>query len=138
MRLQSILESFMINISIKDVPDAWADALRQRAVRNHRSLQGELMALIERAANELPIAASEPDSTQGPQAAASRPQAAESMLRKPWQSIVVGHDRFGHPIIKNGWKTTEQLVAEQRARGLKPFRGGPSSVDMIREDRDSR
>ena len=107
----------MVNISVKDVPDAWADALRRRAARNHRSLQGELMALIERAANELPLAASEPDTAHG---------------------TVVGHDRFGHPIIKNGWKTTEQLVAEQRARGLKPSRGGPSSVDMIREDRDSR
>ena len=128
----------MINISIKDVPDAWADALRQRAVRNHRSLQGELMALIERAANELPLSASEPDNALGTPAIASRTQAAESTPRKPWQSIVVGHDRFGHPVIKNGWKTTEQLVAEQRARGLKPFRGGPSSVDMIREDRDSR
>ena len=37
----------MANISIKDVPEAWAEALRQRAARNHRSLQGELMALLE-------------------------------------------------------------------------------------------
>ena len=34
----------MPNLSIKDVPEAWAEALRQRAARNHRSLQGELMA----------------------------------------------------------------------------------------------
>lgn len=39
----------MPNLSIKDVPDAWAQALRERAARNHRSLQGELMALIQRA-----------------------------------------------------------------------------------------
>ena len=37
----------MATISIKDVPDLWAEALRQRAARNHRSLQGELMAIIE-------------------------------------------------------------------------------------------
>ena len=37
----------MATISIKDVPDPWAEALRQRAARNHRSLQGELMAIIE-------------------------------------------------------------------------------------------
>lgn len=121
----------MINISVKDVPDAWADALRTRAARNHRSLQGELMAMIERAANELPLTASEPDR-------ARVTPAAGATERKPWQGTLVGYDRFGHPIVQNGWKTTEQLVAEQRARGLKPFRGGPSSVDMIREDRDSR
>jgi hypothetical protein len=33
-----------VNLSIKDVPDALADRLRARAARNHRSLQGELMA----------------------------------------------------------------------------------------------
>jgi plasmid stability protein len=37
----------MANISIKDVPDSMAEALRQRAARNHRSLQGELMAILE-------------------------------------------------------------------------------------------
>jgi len=42
----------MPNISIKDVPEQWAETLRQRAARNHRSLQGELMAIIERAVQE--------------------------------------------------------------------------------------
>jgi plasmid stability protein len=37
----------MPNLSIKDVPEALAEKLRQRAARNHRSLQGELMALLE-------------------------------------------------------------------------------------------
>jgi len=37
----------MPNLSIKDVPEALAEQLRQRAARNHRSLQGELMALLE-------------------------------------------------------------------------------------------
>lgn len=39
----------MPNLSIKDVPEALAEQLRQRAARNHRSLQGELMALLEAA-----------------------------------------------------------------------------------------
>lgn len=39
----------MPNFSIKDVPESWAEALRQRAARNHRSLQGELMAILEQA-----------------------------------------------------------------------------------------
>jgi plasmid stability protein len=42
----------MPNLSIKDVPEDLAESLRQRAARNHRSLQGELMAIIEAAARE--------------------------------------------------------------------------------------
>jgi plasmid stability protein len=38
------------NISIKNVPDKIVDVLRQRAKRHHRSLQGELMALLEEVA----------------------------------------------------------------------------------------
>jgi len=40
-----------VNLSIKGVPDDIAERLRELAMRNHRSLQGELMAIIERAAN---------------------------------------------------------------------------------------
>jgi antitoxin FitA len=39
----------MPNLSIKEVPEELAEALRQRAARNHRSLQGELMAIITQA-----------------------------------------------------------------------------------------
>lgn len=38
-----------INLSIKNVPDGLADKLRVRAKANHRSLQGELMAILEEA-----------------------------------------------------------------------------------------
>ncbi len=38
-----------VNLSIKNVPDELAEKLRQRAERNHRSLQRELMAIIENA-----------------------------------------------------------------------------------------
>ncbi len=48
-----------VNLSIKDVPDELAEALRQRAQRNHRSLQGELMAMIESHAFERPFKAVE-------------------------------------------------------------------------------
>lgn len=36
-----------VTLSIKDVSDEVAEALRARAKANHRSLQGELMAMIE-------------------------------------------------------------------------------------------
>ncbi len=35
------------NLSVKNVPDELMERLRQRAARHHRSLQGELMAIIE-------------------------------------------------------------------------------------------
>jgi plasmid stability protein len=38
-----------VNFSIKNVPDDLADALRRRAEENHRSIQGELMAILESA-----------------------------------------------------------------------------------------
>lgn len=109
----------MANISIKDVPEQWAAALRQRAGRNHRSLQGELMALIEQAVNE----PAKPQTLAGAAAGAAQ---------------VVGLDRFGHPIIRRGWKTIEQIAQEHRQKFPEPIKGGPLAVDIIRADRDSR
>ncbi len=109
----------MPNLSVKDVPEAWAQALRERAARNHRSLQGELMALIQLAVE--------------PQVGTSDQNSAQR------RSTVVGFDRFGSPIRRQGWKTVEQVVAELKARypdGPPP--GQCSSIDLIREDRDSR
>ncbi len=39
-----------VTLSVKNVPDRLAERLRQRAARNHRSLQGELLAILEEAA----------------------------------------------------------------------------------------
>jgi plasmid stability protein len=39
-----------VNLSVKNVPDDVARRLRDRAAANHRSLQGELMAILEEAA----------------------------------------------------------------------------------------
>ena len=38
-----------VSLSIKDVPEALAQTLRDRARRNHRSIQGELMHILEAA-----------------------------------------------------------------------------------------
>jgi len=104
----------MPNLSIKDVPEAWAEALRQRAARNHRSLQGELMAILERAVA---------DGTDMP-----------------------GSALFGQGVARTGleagarqnWKTIEQVAADLRARFPQGLPAGPSSIDLIRQDRDSR
>ena len=41
-----------VNLSIKNTPDIVVQRLRQRAERHHRSLQGELMAIVEAAVRE--------------------------------------------------------------------------------------
>jgi len=112
----------MANISVKDVPEQWAEALRQRAARNHRSLQGELMAILERAVM---------DETD-----ASATGAPPTVRAGAGQ--IVGYGAGGHPIIRQGWKTVEQVVAELKAKYPEPFVGGPLGVDIIREDRDAR
>ena len=37
----------LINLSIKNVPESLVERLRERAKRNHRSMQGELMTILE-------------------------------------------------------------------------------------------
>lgn len=44
-----------VSLSIKDVPDDLADALRERAARNHRSVQGELMHILDAAVRPRPF-----------------------------------------------------------------------------------
>lgn len=46
-----------VSLSIKDVPDDLADLLRDRASGNHRSLQGELMHILETALRPKPFQA---------------------------------------------------------------------------------
>ena len=100
-----------VNLSIKSVPDTTAQKLRQRAERNHRSLQGELMAIVEEAANAQPSGAAMAQPSDG------------------GRSWVQGH------------KTVEQLVADRKAAGWKPhptLARAPLAVDIVRADRDSR
>jgi antitoxin FitA len=48
-----------VSLSIKDVPDDLARALRARARNNHRSIQGELMDILETAVRPRPFRAGE-------------------------------------------------------------------------------
>jgi plasmid stability protein len=41
-----------VNLSIKNAPDEVVRRLRERAERHHRSLQGELLAIIEAAVED--------------------------------------------------------------------------------------
>ena len=103
-----------VNLSIKGVRESVAVGLRLRAEKNHRSLQGELMAIVERAAAD-----------QDWPAAGGR---AEAGTKSPRSGGVVRH----------GTKTIEQIAAEHQARFPKPICKLPRSVDIIRDMRDSR
>ena len=98
-----------LNLSIKNVPQAVAERLRARAERNHRSLQGELMAIVEQAAQE-----------------------AEAPARP---SVAAVNNLRG---VVTGSKTIEDLVAERKLRPLVFDDKLPRAVDIIRADRDSR
>lgn len=115
----------MPNLSIRDVPETLAEALRQRAARNHRSLQGELMAIIERAAIE-----------------GSTPELAMDLsIMSASRDTVMGHGDAGRPIIRRGWKSVEEVAASLRERfpnGAPGATDAPLGVDIIRAERDSR
>lgn len=44
-----------VTLSVKNVPAALAKRLRERAARNHRSLQGELRAILDHAGRQVTI-----------------------------------------------------------------------------------
>jgi len=97
----------MPTLTIKDVPEDLARALRERAARNHRSLQGELMAIIEAAAG------------------ASRNGAATP---EDWRRQLAAQ---GIQVLHQGWCKVEDLgLAPSRATPA-------SSAAIIREMRDT-
>jgi hypothetical protein len=97
-----------VNLSIKNVPDELAQGLRERAARNHRSLQAELMALLEWASQLAPSQAvgSDPVLNRLPLAPSQRPR--------------LSVDEVYERALKRFPNGTE------------------SSVDIIREMRDTR
>ena len=107
-----ISEVKMATISIKDVPDLWAEALRQRAARNHRSLQGELMAIIEASLGGAPQATS-----------------AGPAIGSAWR-VPAGALREG--------RSVEQVAREMAAKYPQPVTNLPLGVDITRSDRDAR
>ena len=79
-----------VNLSIKNVPETLASKLRDRAARNHRSLQGELMAILTEAAN-----------------ASAAPRAG---------SVRAGYD--AEPVARAPASLLERLDAIARGRGV--------------------
>lgn len=100
----------MPNLSIKNVPDGLLTRLRERASRHHRSLQGELMALLSAA-----VESAEPAIAAAPATGGEPPK-----------------------LRRTGTRRIEDIAAEHRTRWKKPISQGPRAVDMIRADRNAR
>jgi len=70
-----------VNLSIKNTPDKVVRKLRRRAERNHRSLQGELMAIITDAVEEKPRLTAAEILRQTRQLGLSSPSDSASIVR---------------------------------------------------------
>ena len=139
----------MANLSIKDVPEAWTQALRQRAARNHRSLQGELMAMVEVMVKETYEV---PDAVN-PAAAPTPPRIYEkinpnkahlanfgkgTVAGSTGKGTVVGYDRRGQAIVQRGWKSVDEVLATMRAKFPDPVDSGPNSMEILHAEREVR
>lgn len=128
----------MSNLSVKDVPEPWALALRQRAARNHRSLQGELMAIIEAAVRE-----GAPGGGRDAPSNVWSNIAAEMSANMPanalsWRDASARFEGGGPGTTRQGWKTVEQIAVELNAKYPEPVMGQPLGADIIRVERDAR
>lgn len=105
-----------VTLTIKQVPDRVADKLRLRAAASHRSLQGEMMAILEEAVLQSVPQARQPE----PPPYAARPPGKRSSKALP------AHGR--HMTLGELW---------ERARRLGP--PSPSeSAAIVRRMRDER
>jgi len=92
----------MPNLSIKNVPEAVVEKLRRRAATNHRSLQGELMALVCRAAGE-----------SGPEPGA--PEQAEAGW-KSVEQILTEHKAIRRKVVTKGPRAVDIIRQERDSR----------------------
>ena len=137
-----------INLSIKNVPESLADALRARAQSHHRSLQGELMSILEAAVGpgmtvQQPLAEHSLDRVavkvaRGKVEAKAEPK-AEARLSAAALSSASPSPQAPQAASAAGMFSLQQLcqrssAAARKAR-VKPV---DESVAMIREDRDRR
>lgn len=114
----------MANWSIKDVPEDLAERVRLRAARNHRSLQGELMAIIEHAVR---------NETEGAAAESLPPPAW--LARPGFAGVATGVN--GRTAVRRGTKMIEQIATEHRARFPDSIDSGPGALDILRAEGDA-
>ena len=84
-----------VDLSIKRVPDALAERLRKRARRNSRSLQGELMAILQDAVQSPPPSATATTVREQRPAYAARPPATRDIAPRSESALMIREDRDG-------------------------------------------
>jgi antitoxin FitA len=112
-----------VNLSIKNVPDEIALKLKERAERNHRSLQGELSVIIEEAVAFPP----------------PKPKLTPSEVRAHMRALGVRTNDDSVQIIREARDrkvrklNVSEIVAKVKKLGLPRY---DEAAQMIREDRD--
>ncbi|MBI2171152.1 MAG: Arc family DNA-binding protein [Chloroflexi bacterium] len=112
-----------MSLSIKNVPDELAQKLRERAKRNHRSLQGELLAMLEEGAEKLTV------EEVSEWVKASGLKTASNSVEIIREDRDTDHGRLPHKV------TVNELYEHGKKRGLKT---ASDSVEILRELRDGR
>ena len=97
----------MPSLLIENVPAEVLRKLRERASRHHRSIQGELTALLSAALESQARGAEAPGANQVPK------------------------------MRRSGTRRIEEIAAEHRQRVKKPRKNGPLAVHLIRAERDA-
>ena len=76
---------------------------------------------------------------QATAAAASTATIADTADQPPRsKGTVVGYDRRGQPIVQRGWKSVEEVLAAIRAKYPEPSTDLPTSIDILRTEREAR
>lgn len=133
-----------INLSIKNVPESLADALRARAQSHHRSLQGELMSILEAAVGpgmtvQQPLAEYSLDRVavkvakgKAEAKAKARSSAAALLLASSSPQAPQEASTAGMLSLQQLWQRSSAVARKARVKTV------DESVAMIREDRDRR
>ncbi len=108
-----------VNLSIKNVPDDIVDRLRARAQRHHRSLQGELLAIVEDAVRPDRFLTAVEGLNEVRRLGFSSPSESFAMSRA---------DRVERRYLK-----PSEIYELARELGLS---SGESSADLVRQDRE--
>lgn len=110
--LNEVVDVMPVTLTIKHVPDDVAEALRTLAASHHRSLQGELMAIIESVAgNESRLTLTRPAETH-PFAGSSVPPPHVDNLLDELDAIVAGSHWGEAPLLTRTQTHDRALVRE--------------------------
>jgi plasmid stability protein len=132
-----------INLSIKNVPESLADALRARAQSHHRSLQGELMSILEAAVGpgmtaQQTLAEYSLDRVAVKVARGKAEAKAKAKARSSAAALLStssspqAASTAGMLSLQQLWQRSSAVARKARVKTV------DESVAMIREDRDRR